>query len=108
MDKKDIKIGILNDYYGGLLTKYQSEIVRLYFDCDLSLSEIGEEYGVSRQAVSEIVSRAQKKLLEYEKKLGLAQKINGLRADIEELIKLDDTDAVKTGLTRILKEVREI
>jgi len=69
-----IEISILYDLYGELLPERQREIFRLYHEDNYSLSEIGEEFGISRQAVHEAVKRSEEKLTEYERKLGLAQK----------------------------------
>lgn len=68
---KIVEIGILFDYYGKLLTKKQYDIVDQYYNEDFSLSEIAEIHGISKQAVSENVKRAEKKLYDYEEKLSL-------------------------------------
>ena len=44
-----IQLGILNDYYGKLLNPYQSEVMRMYCDCDMSLAEIMSELDITRQ-----------------------------------------------------------
>ena len=63
-----------NDFYGCLLTKHQCEMIRLYYDCDISLFEIAEQFGVSRQAVRDTIKRAENLLEDYETKLGLSKK----------------------------------
>ncbi len=57
------------DLYHGLLTKTQQEITNLYFNCDLSLAEIAEEKGCSRQSVSDCLAVCRRQLEEYEEKL---------------------------------------
>lgn len=57
------------DCYFGLLTPTQQEITNLYFNLDLTVSEIAQEKGISRQAVSECLSGCKKQLAEYEEKL---------------------------------------
>ena len=59
------------DFYRELLTKHQQEILDLYYDEDLSLAEIAERIGSSRQAVYDLVKRTNKTLKAYEKKLHL-------------------------------------
>lgn len=59
------------DWYQALLTPTQREITDAYFNKDLTLSEIAENKGISRQAVSECLSTCKKQLAEYEQKLGL-------------------------------------
>ncbi|MGO4987556.1 MAG: hypothetical protein GX985_08325 [Gallicola sp.] len=95
MDKV-VEIGILFDYYGKLLTDKQFEIVDQYYNEDLSLSEIAEIHGISKQAVSENLKRAEKKLYNYEKKLLLVdrnQKISkGIQNALEEMKRLLSTE----------------
>ncbi len=64
----------LYDYYKELLTKKQQEYFEEYYFNDLSLSEISENYGVSRNAVHKQLKDIESKLLEYEEKLGLHRK----------------------------------
>ncbi|MDU4959942.1 MAG: YlxM family DNA-binding protein [Sporomusaceae bacterium] len=71
MLEKMLWIGRLFDYYGGLLTPRQQNCVRMHYLEDLSLGEIADEFGVSRQAVHDILNRAVQTLEAYEKKLGL-------------------------------------
>ena len=66
---KDYRISLLADYYGEMLPPRMLEIVRKYYDEDMSLTEIAAQFDISKQAVSEMVSRAQIALQEYEKKL---------------------------------------
>ena len=65
------EISTLYDFYGPLLSEKQQRFVDLYFNEDCSLTEIAETVGVSKQAVSEGLKRAEKALQNYEDKLGL-------------------------------------
>ena len=65
------------DAYSSLLTPTQQEITNLYFNLDLTLSEIAEEKGISRQAVSDCLNGCKKQLAEYE------QKLHAVRLNIE-------------------------
>lgn len=65
----DVRFMRLWDVYGGLLTENQKEITNLYFECDLSLGEIAEQKGVSRQSVSDCLHTCRKKLEEADNKL---------------------------------------
>ena len=69
-----VKTNALFDFYGGLLTGNQQSIVRSYLVYNASLSEIAEEFGITRQAVSDVLRRAIKKLEELENTLGLVSK----------------------------------
>ena len=78
-----VALNTLLDFYGPLLTEHRREIVRLYCEEDLSLSEIAEQLGVTRQAVSDAIARARRQLSDYEAKLGLAERYRGIRQAAE-------------------------
>ena len=61
------------DLYHGILTPTQQEITDLYFNYDLTLSEIADKKGISRQGVSECLAKCKKQLEEYEGKLGVSK-----------------------------------
>ena len=69
----DLKFLRLWDLYAPLLTERQREITTMYFEYDLSLGEIAEQKGVSRQSVSDCLNKSRKQLIEYEEKLGLSK-----------------------------------
>jgi predicted DNA-binding protein YlxM (UPF0122 family) len=66
-----VRIGILMDLYGGLLTERQRRYVQMHFNEDLSFGEIARTHNVSRQAIHDAVKHAEKALESYESKLGL-------------------------------------
>ena len=66
---EDLRFMRLWDLYQPLLTDRQREITNLYFNCDLSLAEIAEQNGCSRQSVSDCLIKCRKQLEEYEEKL---------------------------------------
>ncbi len=70
--KDDLHFLRLWDLYSPLLTNTQREITDLYFNFDLSLGEIAEQKGVSRQSVSDCLQKCRKQLEEYESKLRFA------------------------------------
>ncbi len=72
MLNKVLRIGQLYDFYNALLTEKQRDCLNMHYLQDLSLAEIAEEFNVSRQAVHDILKRAEQTLEEYEEKLGLA------------------------------------
>ena len=65
-----LELVLLYDYYGGLLTKRQQECFEMRYDQDLSLSEIGEELGISRQGVHDNLTRTEALLRNMEAKTG--------------------------------------
>ena len=85
--KDDLAFMRLWDLYSPLLTQTQREITDLYFNYDLSLAEIAEEKGVSRQSVSDCLQKCRKQLEKYEEKLGFARTVEELQAKIDALQK---------------------
>ena len=70
MDKK-LEISLLFDFYGGLMPAAQQQVVELYVNDDLSLSEVADILGISRQGVRDSFARAVRKLRGFEERLGL-------------------------------------
>ncbi len=70
--EKKVWLGYLLGHYGGLLTNRQRELMALHEDDDLSLSEIAQQEGISRQGVHDALRRAQQQLEQWEEQLGLA------------------------------------
>ncbi len=106
------EIIILYDFYGVLLPPKQREILRLYYEDNLSLGEISEEYGLSRQGVHETVKRGERKLKEYEAKLGLINRfkseektIKNINQEIDRLVLMRPDD---TELTSKLTEIKDL
>ena len=76
------EISVLIDNYGVLLTEKQRLIMEYYFNDDLSLAEIAENEGITRQGVLDIIKRCKQTLFEYEEKLQLVSKIGILKEKI--------------------------
>lgn len=72
--KEILKAAMLFDFYGELLTEKQKSIFELFYLNDLSLTEIGQELNISRQAVRDQLKRTEKILSEYEEKLMLVER----------------------------------
>lgn len=78
MFQKDMKISLLLDFYGELLSEHKREAIELYYDDDLSLAEIAEQMDISRQGVRDLIKKGEAQLTEYEEKLGLARRFSDL------------------------------
>ncbi|MBE7018064.1 MAG: winged helix-turn-helix transcriptional regulator [Ruminococcaceae bacterium] len=101
---------MLFDFYGDLLTEKQREYYDLHFNSDLSLQEIAEQSGVSRQAVWDIIRRAEQSLFEIEEKTGLVSRAVRRRKSLEELekmISLLPEDENKAEILRIIEELND-
>ena len=91
--EKSIYINELYDLYGSLLTKKHHEMIELYYCDDLSLSEISEQFNISRNAVYDCLKKGIKQLENYEKELKLHQKEEELNKFFNE-IKLKNKDQI--------------
>ncbi len=97
--EKDLGLTELFELYQGLLTEKQRELFSSYYLYDLSLSEIAEPLGTTRQSVYENVKKVKKKLIEYEKLFNLYEKNNRL----EEI-----AQKISESEPALSKEIREI
>ena len=77
------RMTMLFDFYGELLTERQKEFYQLYYDEDLSLAEIAENYGISRQGVRDVIVRAEAYMTEIEDKTGLVKRFMQLTPHVE-------------------------
>ena len=75
-------LNVLLDFYGALLTEHRREVIRLYCEEDLSLQEIADQLGITRQGVHDAVAKARRQLTEYEARLGLAGRYRAQAAAI--------------------------
>ncbi|MBO4617071.1 hypothetical protein SAMN02910339_00249 [Lachnospiraceae bacterium YSD2013] len=109
-----IERGLLYDFYGELLTKHQQEIYSEIVFNDLSLSELSEAEGISRQGVFDLIKRCDKLLEGYEEKLKLIEKFNLIKSEVKDLNAVIDAeqgidpkvkDKLRDGLRNIVKEL---
>ena len=105
---------MLLDFYGELLTERQRSCYDLHVNEDLSLSEIAEQSGISRQGVWDNIRRAEQALQEIEEKTGLVRRFTALRQGLASVEKqLDRAVQLSSGelqqnLRQLLREVREL
>ena len=83
--EKNVEISLLFGFYKNLLTARQADTVDLYYNEDLSLAEIGEGLGISRQGVRDNLKRAEQLLYDAEEKLGLAKRFIEIRGKLGEI-----------------------
>ena len=72
---KELAMSMLFDLYGSVLGQRQREIFEDYYDNDLSLAEIAERFGITRQGVRDYIKRAEARLLELEEELRLLERL---------------------------------
>lgn len=84
---KIVENGILYDYYGAMLTPHQQRVYEESVYNDMSLTEIAQEEGISRQAVSDLLRRTTAQMRDYEERLGLIARLDGIKADCDSIKK---------------------
>lgn len=105
---KDLNKAEYFDMYGSLLTDKQREIMEMYYFSDLSLGEISEETGITRQAAFNCIKKSEERLTELEKALGLMKKSGEIKKACNELkgfIKENSTEKALEVLDRLQREI---
>ena len=105
---KNLEIGYLLDFYGEILPERRRDIMDLYYNDDLSLSEIAEQMGITRQAVRDSIKKTEQELFFYEEKLGLRRRLTeaGTRAETALALCRAASEAVPPALTEELEAIR--
>ena len=98
MKNQAYRMAMLFDFYGDLLTERQREFYDLYYNEDLSLAEIAENYGISRQGVRDVIVRAEAAMSEIEEKTHIIRRFHQSKAAIA---------AIDAAADRLLQAVDE-
>lgn len=91
MFEKNMNIPFLLDFYGDVLSERTKNILEMYYGDDLSLSEIAESEGISRQGVRHIIKKGEEELFFLEERLGLALDFTELQSSAKELSSISET-----------------
>lgn len=86
--EKDLRVSVLLDYYSPMLTDKQRDVIDLYYNEDLSLSEIAEHEKITRQGVRDSIKRGEQTLYEMEEKFHLAERSDKYSALIKEIMEV--------------------
>lgn len=100
-NERERNIALL-DFYGELLTRHQQDILDEYFNEDLSMNEIADNYMISKSAVQDLIKRSLSQLNEYEKTLKLIDKDKKLEGIIEEM-KKENNELLNSFIKKIEK-----
>ena len=100
--EKIVEQSLLFDFYGELLTSHQQKVYQDAVFNDMSLSEVADNYGISRQGVHDLLKRCDKTMEEYEVKLRLIAKFAAVRDKLEAIRKT--ADAMKEDCLQESKE----
>lgn len=110
MFQKTLEIGYLLDFYGEMLNERRRTVLDMYYNEDMSLSEIADSLGITRQGVRDLIKKAGDELLLFEEKLGMAKKFRSLcecTEKAERIIQQGENDR-DASLLSILSEIRQI
>lgn len=108
MFEKNLKIAYLLDFYGSVLTERKRDVLDMYYNEDLSLAEIAEQIGISRQGVRELIKKSEEELIFLENGLGLAEKMNALRLHSDNALKIAKHSDLPSELLEELEEISKI
>ena len=108
MFEKDLKKAYLLDFYGDVLTERKKEVLDMYYNEDLSLAEIADQIGISRQGVRDLIKKAEEELIFLEEKLGLAQKMSALRIRSDNMLRLAENGDISPELKKEIEEISAI
>ncbi len=110
--EKNVKISMLLNIYGKLLTEKQYEFLDNYYNSDLSLSEIAENMNITRQAVRDNIKKGENKLFEFEEKLEIMKraferdkKINNVLSELTKLETNSSDKQVQKVINHIMQEL---
>ncbi len=85
MKNQAYRMALLYDFYGDMLTDRQKEFYDLYYNEDLSLAEIAENYGITRQGVRDVIVRAEAVLTELEDKTGIIKRFHKMQGQFAQM-----------------------
>lgn len=103
--EKIVEQGLLYDFYGELLTEHQRRVYEDVVIHDMSLSEIAQEQGISRQGVHDLIRRCDRILAGYEERLHLLEKFNRVRDTIAQIERTSSEESVRLLAQQILEEL---
>ncbi len=101
--KEVLRISLMLDFYGNLLTRRQYQVMDTYYNNDYSLSEISQNLNISRQGVYDIIKKGRALLDRFEKKLGLVDRHLKLKEKILRIIEELDSMSVSDMRKQILE-----
>lgn len=108
MFEKDLKIAYLLDFYGDVLTERKKEVLDMYYNEDLSLAEIAEQIGISRQGVRDLIKKAEEEIYFLEEKLSFAKKMSALRHHTDNMMNIAENTEIPDSLKNEIEEISKI
>ena len=106
--EKIVKVAQLYDIYGQLLNEKQRDVINCYYNEDLSLQEIADNDGKSKQAISDMINRSVDKLFEFENELSLLKSKTELKASLFEIRELIESSNNKEAIQKLTELIENI
>ena len=106
--EKIVKVAQLYDMYGPLLNEKQRDVINCYYNEDLSLQEIADNDGRSKQAISDMINRSVDKLFEFENELSLLKSKTELKASLFEIRELIESSNNKEAICKLTEIIEQI
>lgn len=107
MFEKNLNIAFLLDFYGEVLSDRKRTVLDAYYNDDLTLAEIAQDLGISRQGVRELIKKAECELFFYEEKLGLARKFRTAAEHAASLRDMSEQLSLPDEVVREIKALQE-
>lgn len=108
MFEKNLNIGLLLDFYGEVLAERKRQVLDFYYNDDLSLAEIANEIGISRQGVRDMIKKAEEELNFLEEKLGLAARFAQSKLSVDRAIAIVEALDCEDGDEKIARLHKEL
>ena len=115
MFEKNLNISLLLDFYGDILSERQKEILDFYYNDDLSLAEIAENYDISRQGVRSVLKKGENILIEMEEKLHLAERFSSVQEkssqialELQEITHLINNEEISNKIQDLTSQIKDL
>ena len=115
MFEKNLNISLLLDFYGDILTERQSEMLNMYYNEDCSLSEIAENFSISRQGVRSVLKKGENLLVDMENKLQLASRFIKMRdksseiaSELENINNNINNGEISSKIHSLIEQIKEM
>jgi len=115
MFEKNLNISLLLDFYGDILTERQSEMLNMYYNEDCSLSEIAENFSISRQGVRSVLKKGENILVDMENKLQLASRFIKMRdksseiaSELENINNNINNGEISSKIHSLIEQIKEM
>ena len=115
MFEKNLSISLLLDFYGDILSERQKEILDFYYNDDLSLAEIAENYDISRQGVRSVLKKGETILTEMEEKLHLAERFSSVQEkssqialELQEITSLINDKEISKKIQDLTSQIKDL